>query len=75
MDKRIQMRSEQYHYKICLDKILEFIHQIKYDNNIENQMNHTFTTKDYQLVHFQKYICKKISDLDLNNQKWQRKKR
>lgn len=56
--------KQLYHYNTCTDIILEFIHQVKYDTNTENMMEHIPTTKDYCLYDFQKYIQDRISELN-----------
>jgi hypothetical protein len=61
---KIKRRSEQYHYKICLDHILIFLHQIKYTTDTENDMCKTFSVKDYSLEQFQKWVCKHIPKWD-----------
>lgn len=65
-DTKLQMRSEQYYLNIVEEKILEFLHQCKYQTDTENQMQQTFTTKDYTLHQFFCYIARKKWSLEKN---------
>ena len=59
-DTKLRRRKEQYYFKICEDKILEFLHQIEYDSDTENDMCQTFCVRDYGLEQFQKWVGKHI---------------
>lgn len=58
---KIELRSEEYYYKICMDKILEFIHQCKYQSDSDNYMMESFTVNHYTLAQFQKWVGKRMT--------------
>lgn len=46
------VQQQQKYCKICMDDILEFLHQIKYETITENLMLPWFNTKQYTLCQF-----------------------
>lgn len=70
------VQQQQKYCKICMEDILEFMHQIKYETVTENLMVSWFNTKQYTLCQFyywidkqpEKKICKeKIKEFKLTH--------
>lgn len=57
--------TEIHKYKIVLDTILEFIHQIP-DDEFTNPEKPNFCVRDFTLEQFQRWLGKKMDDLRIN---------
>lgn len=63
--------TERHKYKIVLDVILEFLHQIP-DDEFLNPEKPNFCTKDFSLEQFHWYIARRMDILN-ERDKWRHK--
>lgn len=66
-DKTPRVTTEQYQYKVVLDKILEFLHKWHKWDYWFVELDDTISVTKHTLVEFQKWVCRKIDECDKRN--------
>lgn len=58
--------TDRHRYKITMDVILEFLHQIP-DDEFSNPEKPNFCTKDFTLAHLWAYLQRRIDIMNMKN--------
>lgn len=58
--------TDRHRYKIAMDVILEFLHQIP-DEQFTNPEKANFSAKDFNLAQFRAYMARRIDIMNMKN--------